>query len=168
MVEEEIEHSLIKGKFAEVQVFRHLLGRKHEVYIPIVDTGVDFIIEPTNKSNHKFIGIQVKMSRYQPSSDWWQWSVYKDDRRKNSSFFYVMCFDDIDQLPKQLQIKAENGLLAFVVPYDKLENEIVKSSSTWQRTGTFSISIDKVSFETGRSKWLKFLQPYLNNWNILK
>ncbi len=163
-----MEHSVIKGKFAEVQVFRHLLGKKYEVYIPIVDTGVDFIIEPPEPKVHNYVGIQVKLSRYQPSSGWWQWSIYRDDRRKNSAFFYVLCLDDLDKLPRYMHEKAEGGLLCFVVPYSLLDSEISRTSKQWSNKGEFFISIDKQSFEKGSSKWLKFLHPYLNNWGILK
>lgn len=163
-----MEHSVIKGKFAEVQVFRSLLGKKYEVYLPIVDTGVDFIIEPPEPKEHKYIGIQVRLSKYQPSSDWWQWAVYRDDRRKNSAFFYVLCFDDIVELPKYTQEKAEGDLLCFVVPYSLLESEISKTSKRWFTSGEFFISIGKQQFESGNSKWLRILQPYLNNWSILK
>jgi hypothetical protein len=163
-----MEHSIIKGKYAEVKVFKHLLDKRYEVYIPIVDTGVDFIVEPPEPLEHKFIGIQVKLSKYQPSAWWWEWSVSRDMRREKSAFFYVLCFDDLDKLPKYMQDKVENNLLCYVVPYSVLDTEISKTSRAWTRNGYFSLTINRQSFETRKSKWVLFLEPYVNNWSILK
>lgn len=162
------QHSVMKGKFAEVRVFRHLLGKGYEVYIPIVDTGVDFVIEPPEPGQHKFVGIQVKTSKYQRSSEWWSWSVYKDDRRKNSAFFYVLCFDDIDKLPENIRNLRDGDLLCFIVPYTELDKELSAQSNAWTNKGEFNIFINRQSLETGRSKWLSFLKTYLNDWDVLK
>ena len=160
--------SLVKGKFAEVLVFRHLLGKGYQVYIPIVDTGVDFVVEPPKSRQHKFIGIQVKTSSYQPKSGWWLWSVYRDERRKSSPFFYVLCLEDIDELPEQIRAKSEDGLLCFVVPYKEMDKRLKERSDAWIKKGEYSLSINKKSFKTKQSKWLQFLRPYLNNWDILE
>ena len=160
--------SLAKGKFAEVLVFRHLLGKGYQVYIPIVDTGVDFIVEPPEPKQNKFIGIQVKTSSYQPKSGWWLWSVYRDERREGSPFFYVLCLENIDVLPKRIRAKSEDGVLCFIIPYKELDKQLMKRSEAWTKKGEFSLSINKQSFETGRSKWLEFLEPYLNNWDMLQ
>jgi len=160
--------SVVKGKFAEVSVFKHLLGKRYHVYIPIVDTGVDFVVEPPEPKQHNFIGIQVKTSSYQPKSDWWLWSIYRDKRREGSPFFYVLCFEDIGEMPERIRAKSEDGVLCFIIPYKELDKQLLKRSKAWINKGEFSLSINKQSFETGRSKWLEFLEPYLNNWDILE
>jgi len=159
--------SVFKGKFAEVLVFRHLLGKEYAVYTPVVVVGVDFIVEPPEPKQHKFVGIQVKTSSYQPKSDWWSWNITRDDRRKSSPFFYVLCFEDIDELPKQIRERSEDKALCFVVPYEVLDKQIMTRSKAWIEKGEYGLSVNRKSFRTRRSKWLKFLMPYLNNWDIL-
>ena len=134
----------------------------------LIDTGLDFVVEPPEPAKSSYIGVQVKTSSYQKVSDWWLWSIYKDDSRKGSSFFYILCLEDIGQLPEKFRLKADGGVLCFIIPYDVLDKIITKRSKAWIKKGEFCLSINRKSFETGRSEWLKILYPYLNNWAILK
>jgi hypothetical protein len=93
--------SLFKGKSGEVKLMLYLLGKEYSVYTPTIDSGIDFVIEPSKPINHNFIGIQVKTSSYQKGSGWWCWSIYRDSARINYPFFYVLFFEDIDKLPKK-------------------------------------------------------------------
>ncbi len=160
--------SLFKGKFGEVKIMQYLLSKGYAVYTPIIDTGIDFIIEPPAPAHHKFIGLQVKTSSYQEVSDWWMWSISKDDTRKGSPFFYILCFDNVDKLPEKIRAKADNGVLCFILPYDTIDKMLTQRSKAWVTKGEFSLSINRQSFESGRSEWLKALYPYLNNWDLLK
>jgi hypothetical protein len=145
----------------------HLLSKGYSVYTPTIDTGLDFVVEPPALGQNKFIGIQVKTSYYQSLSDWWMWSIYRDDYRQNHPFFYVLFFEDIDKLPMQFQQKSENGILCFIIPYAKLDKLLTKRSAAWAKKGEFGLSINRQSFENGRSGWLNDLSPYLNNWKLL-
>jgi hypothetical protein len=159
---------LFKGKFGEIKVILHLLSKGYMVYTPIIDTGIDFVIEPPRPVHHRFIGVQVKTSTYQKASDWWMWTIYKDDTWKGGPFFYILSFEDINELPEKIRKKAENGVLCFVLPYDTVDKMITDRSKAWVKKGEFCLSINRKSFESGGSRWLKDLYPYLNKWDLLK
>jgi len=154
--------SIFQSKSAEMLVSKHLLGKKYAVYIPLADVGVDLIVEPPEPKRHKFIGIQVKTSSYQRKPDWWAWIITKDDRRKNSSFFYVLCFEDINELPNQIRDKREGDVLCAVIPYEELVSFIKgRPRNKWIENGNFNLCAKK------KGVVLEFLMPYLNNWDIL-
>jgi len=159
--------SLFKGKYGEQKVVLHLLDKGYTVYTPIIDTGIDFVVEPPT-DKHKYIGLQVRTSSYQKENDWWTWSIYRDKWRKGSSFYYVLVFEDIDKLPKEVRSKADKGMVAFIIPYRTLDQMLVKRSKRWVKKDDYTLSINRQSFETGLSKWLKALIPYLNKWSLLK
>lgn len=154
--------SIFQSKSAEMLVSKHLLGKEYAVYIPLADVGVDLVVEPPEPKQHKFIGIQVKTSSYQPKSDWWSWNITRDDRRKSTPFFYVLCFEDIDELPDQIRGKREDNVLCAVVPYEELVSFIKRTPrNKWVENGNFNLCAKK------KGVWLEFLIPYLNNWDIL-
>ncbi|MEM2970912.1 MAG: hypothetical protein QW270_00605 [Candidatus Bathyarchaeia archaeon] len=157
--------SQFKGKYGELKVILYLLNKGYTVYTPIIDTGIDFVVEPP--SSHKYIGLQVRTSSYQKENDWWTWSIYKDDWRKGSPFFYILAFGDIDKLPKEVRVKIDENIFAFIIPYEVLDKILTNRSERWVQKGDYTLFINRQSFETGRSEWLETLCPYLNKWSLL-
>ncbi|RLI40855.1 hypothetical protein DRO69_12350 [Candidatus Bathyarchaeota archaeon] len=98
------------GKAGELLVANELLREGLDVFIPLVDTGIDIIC----LVDHKPILIQVKESRLYPDGRYWQ-RIRKDALLKNKAdnMFYVFV------------LKAENYVNYLVLPstflYDNLE-----------------------------------------------
>lgn len=89
------------GKAGELLVANELLRQGLDVFIPLVDTGIDIIC----LVDHKPILIQVKKSRRHPDGRYWQ-RISKDALLKNKAdnMFYVFV------------LKAENYVNYLILP----------------------------------------------------
>ncbi len=76
-----------QGKASELQVAAELLRRGYNIFIPLIDAGIDLIAA----TDMRFISIQVKESKFYPEQGvYWQ-EIRKEpfDRTKRKDVFYI-------------------------------------------------------------------------------
>ncbi len=76
-----------KGKGAELIVFGELIRRGADLYIPIVDTGIDAIIR---RENGTYLEIQVKSTEKEDQAGYF--NVYDLEKHPEDKFF-IICVD---------------------------------------------------------------------------
>ena len=76
-----------KGKGAELLVFSELIKRGADLFIPVIDKGIDAVIR---KSNGTYLEIQIKSTQEDDQSGYF--NVY-DIENHNEETFYIICVD---------------------------------------------------------------------------
>ncbi len=76
-----------KGKSAELLVFSELIKRGADLFIPVIDKGIDAVIR---KSNGTYLEIQIKSTQEDDQSGYF--NVY-DIEKHNEKTFYIICVD---------------------------------------------------------------------------
>lgn len=90
MTNEERAMSLKKGKAGELLVATELLRRGYDVYLPLVDTGIDLVCLP-REYDREALRIQVKVSRqYRNNRFWIKMNVKTLDEACIDVFVFVL------------------------------------------------------------------------------
>lgn len=76
-----------KGKGAELIVFGELVRRGADLYLPVIDTGIDAIIR---KDENTYLEIQVKSTEEEEQAGYF--NVYDLDKHPKDRFF-IICVD---------------------------------------------------------------------------
>ena len=80
---------LYTGKIAELRFIRKFLKREIQVYVPIIDVGVDFIL----KRGNKYLEFQVKC-RTKGQSEGRVFDVDARNFPSSTNSFIIICFND--------------------------------------------------------------------------
>jgi len=139
------------GKAGELLVANELLRQGLDVFIPLVDTGIDIIC----LVDHKPILIQVKESRQYPDGRYWQ-RINKDALLKNrtDNMFYIFV------------LKAENYVNYLILPSTFICDNLDKLDV--DRKGMINLYFvikDGHARETRKSNL--DLTKFLNNFKVL-
>ena len=95
------ETSQQKGKRAELLVFSELMKEGFDVYLPVVDKGVDAII-PTK--NGTYLEIQIKSTENEEQAGYF--NVYDLDKHPQDRF-YIIC---VDMNEKKSKVKGRPNI----------------------------------------------------------
>lgn len=155
------------GKIGEMAFAMALVRRGFNVFSPIVDAGIDLVAERVTGSQPpfqaKYLGFQVKTSRYQPKSDWWYWTVTRYNYRLGADNFYALVLEDEEKLPPEVP-EAKDDVCVLIVPSKEIWEHAEQSSKSWQRGDDYAISVEPHYFlNRDKYTWSKFL----NAWNHL-
>ena len=74
-----------KGKRAEFLVFGELIRKGVDLYLPVIDTGIDAIV---HRRDGKYINIQIKSTQ-----KGWSFQVWDLDRLRPGESRFVVCVD---------------------------------------------------------------------------
>jgi len=93
------------GFLGELDVIEHLAKqRKHEIYIPLKDKGIDFV----STKNQNFYQIQVKTSMFQKGSYFW-FDLYEEKMRYSPNTLYIFVCKVLER--RQFMGKSHNFLV---------------------------------------------------------
>jgi hypothetical protein len=76
-----------KGKSAEFLVFGELIRKGADLYLPVIDTGIDAILR---RKDGSYIEIQIKSTEEDEQAGYF--NVYELDKRPEDTFF-IICVD---------------------------------------------------------------------------
>jgi len=144
--------TLKKGKSGELLVAAELLSRGIDVFLPLVDCGIDLVafIEKC------FVQIQVKKSRfYSDAGCYWQ-QIIKETFHKNkgTDVYYIFV------------LKREIKVNFLIVPSTWIEENAERFSTT-KKKWFFYFELEKGRARETRKSKLD-MTVFLNNWDLLK
>ncbi len=142
-------HQLYKGKSAEFLVFSELLKQDADLYIPIVDIGIDTIIK---KKDGTYIQIQVKSTESDEQAGWFN---VCDLELYEGKGLFVVCVDMSKKSP-------EMWILPSKVFMDYAN--VFKSKKGWYQ---YRLGIDSKDTKHGNELRRNLLKEYLGAWELL-
>ena len=140
-----------KGKQAEFLVFGKLIEKGAELYLPVIDTGIDAIIR---KKDGKYLEIQVKSTQRGWSFDLWGLDQLRPTEKR-----FIVCVD----MSKQ---ESEGKPKVWIFP-----SEIFKEYALPLRTKEgyihHRLDLESKSKKHGNKKRGDMLADYLDAWKLL-
>ncbi len=139
-----------KGKLAEFLVFGKLIERGADLYLPVVDTGIDAIVR---RKDGIYLEIQVKSTEAEEQAGWFNaYDLdYYDEKR-----FFIVCVDLSKQPPE-----------TWVLPPKVFKEYATKpweSKKGWKR---YTLGIDSRDTKHGNKLRRDILQEYREAWGLL-
>ena len=141
-----------EGKSGELLVAAELLSRGIDMFLPLVDCGIDLVALIENR----FVQIQVKKSRFYREVDCYWQQIIKETFHKNkgTDIYYIFV------------LKRETEVNYLIVPSVWID-ENAKRFGTTRKKWFFYFKIeDGRVTETRKSKL--DMTRFLNNWELLK
>jgi hypothetical protein len=144
--------TLKKGKAGELLVAAELLSRGIDVFLPLVDCGIDLVafIEK------RFVQIQVKKSKFYLEADCYWQQIIKETFHKNkgADVYYIFV------------LKRETKVNYLIVPSFWIDENAERFSTTKNKWFFYFKIEDGRVTETRKSKL--DMTRFLNNWDLLK
>ena len=139
-----------KGKRGELWVFGKLLDAGVNVYLPLVDEGIDAIIR---RSDRRLLEIQVKSTRAKDQAGYF--NAYLEPRED----LFVVCVDlsPLDETPSQ---PPE----VWVFPSEVFANQ---EYSTRSKKGEYRLALASRSRRHGNKPRKEVLWEYREAWKLL-
>ena len=137
------------GKRAEYLVFSELIKGRAEIYVPLIDTGIDAIIR---REDGKHLDIQVKSTEKGWSFAIWLSDKYDEEKLKT---FFIVCVDMSKQPPE-----------TWILPSNKFKEYATKASQM-EGLGYYRLNLDAKSKRHGNKRRREILQEYLGAWKLL-
>ena len=138
-----------KGKRAEFLVFGELVRRGADLYLPIIDMGIDAVIR---QKDGNYLEIQVKSTKAPGMAGWF--NAYDLDYYAEKRFF-IVCVDLSKQPP-------ETWILPSAV--FKKHATVWESKKGWKR---YTLGIDSRDTKHGNKLRRDILQEYREAWELL-
>lgn len=144
--------TLKKGKSGELLVAAELLSRGIDVFLPLVDCGIDLVAS----IEKRFVRIQVKKSKFYPNAGCYWQQIVKETFHKNkgSDVYYVFV------------LKRETEVNFLIVPSTWIEENAGRFSTT-KKKWFFYFEIENGKAKETRKSKLD-MTGFLNNWDLLK
>jgi len=139
-----------KGKRGELCVFGKLLDAGVNVYLPLVDEGIDAIIR---RSDRKLLEIQVKSTRAKDQAGYF--NAYLEPRKD----LFVVCVDlsSLDETPSQ---PPE----VWIFPSEVFAN---REYSARSKKGEYRLALASRSRRHGNKPRKEILRAYREAWELL-
>ena len=136
-----------KSKRAELLVFSELTKRGADLYLPVIDTGIDAIVR---RKNGTYVEIQVKSTQVPEQAGWFN----VDDLNARGNLF-IVCVDMSKEPPE-----------SWIVPSKKFVQYANKSTlkKGWIR---YTLGIDSKARSEGNKLRRDLLKNYLEAWDLL-
>lgn len=147
------------GHVGELRIMEILKKRGMEIYLPLKDSGIDFIAVKSGK----FYQIQVKTSMFQKNSYFW-FDLLKNKMRYSENIFYVFVCFTLDR--RQFLGKNENYLVipSLVLKTWILDENIVSKKGDENCLNLFVYPDDEKKCWTYKNKGKKIdLTSYWND-----
>ena len=141
--------SLAKGKGAEFSVFSELLRRGVNLYLPVMDVGIDAIVR---KEDGTCLEIQVKSTQEEDQAGWF--NVYDIDQHKGTQLF-IVCVD-LSKGPPEVWIIPAKVFIEY--------SNVYEPEKGWKR---YTLGIDSKSKKHGNKLRRDILRKYLAAWDLL-
>jgi len=138
-----------KGKGAELIVFGKLIRRGVDLYIPIVDIGIDAIIK---KKDGTYLQIQVKSTEADEQAGWF--NVWDLERYEGKGLF-IVCVD-MSKEPPEIWILPSEVFMDYA--------NVSKSKEGWYK---YTLGIDSKDTKHGNELRRNLLKEYLGAWELL-
>lgn len=138
------EQQAFDGKSAEHMVITELLKRNYVPFIPVLDRGIDLLVK--SKTEEKYYEIQVK-SNNSPIEKNQKWFIFSGELQVRKNLIYAL----VDMINNEI----------WIVP-----SEIVKKYGNQCKT-QFDLHL-KQRKRGDEKRRGEHLEPYKNNWNILR
>jgi len=138
-----------KGKRAEFLVFGELVKRGADLYLPVIDIGIDAIIK---KQDGTYLQIQVKSTESLEQAGWfnvWDLEHYKDKG------LFIVCVEMSKESPEIWVLPSEVFMEYAVVS---------KSKEGWNK---YTLGIDSKDTKHGNETRRILLKEYLGAWHLL-
>lgn len=136
------------GKRAELLVFGELIRRGADLYLPVIDTGIDAVIP---RKDGTYLQIQVKSRTKQ--GGWftaYDLDLYDDEK------FFIVCVDMSQSMPETWVIPSKIFKEYAYKPW--------KSKGGWIE---YTLSIDSRDKKHGNEPRRELLQEYREAWELL-
>jgi hypothetical protein len=138
-----------KGKRAEFLVFGELISRRADLYLPVIDIGIDAIIR---KEDGTCLQIQVKSTEASEQAGWfnvWDLELYEG---KGLS---IVCVD-MSKEPADIWILPSEVFMEYAT--------VSKSKEGWNK---YTLGIDSKDTKHGNELRRNLLQKYRDAWELL-
>lgn len=139
-----------KGKRAEFLVFGELIKRGADLYLPVVDIGIDAILR---RGDGTYLEIQVKSTQATEQAGWfivYDLDLYEEER------FFIVCVDMSRQTPE-----------IWILPskiFKEYSYKPWKSKKGWVE---YTLSINSRSRKHGNEPRRNILKEYYEAWHLL-
>ena len=143
------ETSQQKGKRAEFLAFGELVKRGADIYLPVIDTGIDAIIR---KQDGTYLQIQVKSTKAPGMAGWF--NVYDLDQYKGKRLF-IICVD-LSKEPPETWILPSEVFQKHAVVWD--------TKKGWKR---YTLGMDSRDTKHGNKPRQELLKKYCGAWELL-
>ena len=140
-----------KGKLAEFLVFGELIKRGAELYLPVIDTGIDAIV---HRKDGKYLDIQVKTTE-----KGWSFAVWDLDRLRPGERFFIVCVD----MSKQDFIEKPEVWIFPSEVFKEYANEI-RSKEGYK---LYRLDLDSKSKKHDNKPRRVLLQKHRDAWELL-
>ena len=142
-------NSTKKGKRAEFIVFGELIRRGADLYLPVIDIGIDAIIR---KNDGAYLQIQVKSTEAQNQAGWFHvWDLEEYEGRR----LFIACVDMSKEPP-------ESWILPSEVFMDYAN--VSKSKEGWKK---YTLGMNSRSRKHGNELRRNLLKEYREAWELL-
>lgn len=138
-----------KGKQAEFLVFGELIRRGTDLYLPVIDIGIDAIIR---KMDGTYLQVQVKSTEASEQAGWFNvWDLEQYEGRK----LFIACVDMSQKSPETWILPSE--------VFTEYAN-VSKSKEGWNK---YTLGIDSKDTKHGNELRRNLLQEYREAWKLL-
>jgi len=138
-----------KGKRAEFLVFGELVKRGADLYLPVIDIGIDAIIK---KQDGTYLQIQVKSTESPEQAGWF--NVWDLERYKDKGLF-IVCVEMSKESP-EIWVLPSEVFIEYAV--------ISKPKEGWNK---YTLGIDSKDTKHGNETRRILLKEYLGAWHLL-
>jgi len=138
-----------KGKQAEFLVFGELIRRGADLYLPVIDKGIDVIIL---KEDGSYLQIQVKSTEASEQAGWfniWDLELYKG---KN---LFIVCVE-MSKEPPEIWVLPSEVFMEYA--------NVSKSKEGWNK---YTLGIDSKDTKHGNELRRSLLKEYREAWGRL-
>jgi len=138
-----------KGKQAEFLVFGELIRRRADLYLPVIDTGIDAIIP---KKDGTYLQIQVKSTEASEQAGWfniWDLELYKG---KN---LFIVCVE-MSKEPPEIWVLPSEVFMEYA--------NVSKSKEGWNK---YTLGIDSKDTKHRNELRRNLLKEYREAWELL-
>jgi hypothetical protein len=136
-----------KGKSAELLVFSELIKRGADLFIPVIDKGIDAVIL---KSNGTYQEIQIKATQEDDQSGYFNvYDINEHDEKK----FYIIC---VDMNEKNSVVKDRPNI--WILPAKDFKEYMVSG---------YRLPIYECSRKHGNKLRQDMLEKYRDAWELL-
>jgi len=138
-----------KGKQAEFLVFGELIRRGADLYLPVIDKGIDAIIR---KEDGSYLQIQVKSTEASEQAGWfnvWDLELYKGRN------LFIVCVE-MSKEPPEIWVLPSEVFMEYA--------NVSKSKEGWNK---YTLGIDSKDTKHGNELRRSLLKEYREAWGRL-